>query len=125
MFPFVPAGATLQLEPARSVAIRVGDIVCYPGAGGQLVAHRVVGFAEGGYRVRGDAQRVSETIPKAAVAHVVVAVEHRGLRYRTRSGLGRLLARLAVAGGPSARALSLLARGAVVVFGRSRHRSES
>ena len=127
MFPLVPAGATLEIKPARPAIIRLGDIVCYPNAAGEMVAHRIVGLQRKDmgaieYRVRGDAQAQEEVVPASAVAYVVTGVNYRGLRYDPRGRVGRRLALLAVERGPALLAAGTLARGALGALQRLRGR---
>lgn len=122
MFPFVPAGSMLGLRPRDERPIEVGDIVCYPAANGDLVAHRVVacvrerasaGGDEPCWIVRGDAGGTQERIAERAIAWVVDQVEHRGVRYRTDGAIGRALARIAVQRGAPYLACTQFARGAL------------
>jgi signal transduction histidine kinase len=116
MFPCVPSGSVLHLgRPAQP--IRLGDIVAYAGASGDLVAHRVVGI-EGdrlAYLIRGDAQVDVERAPASAVLFVVERVERRGISYATSGPIGRVLAALALRHGASLRWLGAGLRSALRV----------
>lgn len=121
MFPFVPAGSLLALRPRDERPIAIGDIVCFPAADGEIVAHRTVARApltaenahDPAWITRGDAAGTEEHIAESAIAWVVEHVEHRGVRYRTDGTLGRALARIAVERGRLYLACAKLARGAL------------
>jgi len=122
MFPWLPSGSMLTLEPASPERIRVGDIVVYPALlrrESALVAHRVIALelaeTQGGLIciVRGDAQRETERVPASACAYVVTHVSRAAFRYRTSGLVGRVLARAAVERGPLFGTAVWLARGVV------------
>lgn len=116
MFPFVPAGSVLSLRLQGERPIGLGDIVCYPGRGGELVAHRVIAIEAGArgtwLTIRGDAVEEQERIELGAVGWLVERVEHRWLRYDTASLAGRTLARVAVRRGGIHRFVTLAAHAA-------------
>ena len=78
MLPSILPGALLEVHPVDRETIRVGDILCYPGDGRTMIAHRIVGLAgEGGERVcivRGDAQRTPVEVPIDGMASRVSRV---------------------------------------------------
>ena len=130
MFPFVPAGSMLGLRPRGERAVETGDIVCYPGSRGEVVAHRVLArrpafcaTAQGPVWItRGDALRGEEHVAESAIAWVVDQVEHRGFSYRTDGLIGRLCARIAVRRGALYFACTHLAHLAVRLRRASRPR---
>ena len=106
MFPCVPSGSRLELEPlcgdAKAAAqVRVGEIVVYVGRTG-MVAHRVIGLhlrgADSLYELRGDAQGFSEIVGRDALAYRVTRVSYAGVSYATSGWVGRALAQLALRG---------------------------
>ncbi len=118
MFPFVPAGSTLELRARTERAVRVGDIVCYPGPHGEVIAHRVLAcdhatHTERVWITRGDALDAMERIPESAIGWVVERVSRGRFGYRTDGLLGRALARIAVRRGLAYRASARAARIAV------------
>ena len=101
MSPFILSGSRLFVEHVEPGCIRVGDVVCFIGDGGQGVTHRVLQIADSSdgkvLHVRGDAQTQSETVPETAVLYVVKRVSHRRLAYDLDGPLGKLFARISLA----------------------------
>lgn len=100
MLPFILPGSRLDVKPVKSKEICVGDVVCYPSASTQMVAHRVVGIhrqSEGArFEVRGDYQNSIDIIDEKAIAAVVTKVNHRWFSYSTNSLLGKWAKNLAL-----------------------------
>jgi hypothetical protein len=116
MLPSIPPGSRLDLEPVsgRPGTARVGDVVVYLDTDGDFVAHRVIAIEDDpGGRVlvtRGDNQDRSERVPASAVAFKVLRVARGPLSYSTTGPAGRLVARLALEGGPTWRVLRKLSK---------------
>jgi len=102
MLPFVMPGSRLHLRPTAEPGTRPceGDLICYLGAAGRIVAHRLVAIRrEGGapeYVVKGDAQSWTERVSPEAVLAIVERVEQPLLSYDTDGAVGRAIAQLAV-----------------------------
>jgi len=95
MAPFILSGSSLMAEPVQREKIRPGDVICFIGADGAGVAHRVVAVECDGaspfYLVRGDAQTICERVPASAVSYRVKEIKHRFFSYRVDSPLGRMI----------------------------------
>ena len=92
MFPTIPSGSALNLESAESKDIGMGEVICYLGADGSIVAHRVIEVSESAekfYLTKGDAVPHSAWIPESAILGVVTEVNWHGVRYRTDGMVGR------------------------------------
>ncbi len=105
MFPFVPGNSVLHVQFANREAIEPGDIVCYPGLRGQVIAHRVVRIERGSgtgrtFVIRGDASPAEERVEEHAIAYVVTRVERGIFAYDLDSPIGRVLAAIALRRGP-------------------------
>ena len=116
MFPLVWPGARLEIAEIARIEPRIGDIVCFPGTDGQVVAHRLVAITGTGaqrrYEIRGDALAQSEWVPASAIAFVVRRVSGRLGSYHVDSKLGRALAHIAVHQDWRYRTLSAVCRAA-------------
>jgi hypothetical protein len=78
-------------------AVRVGDVLCYPGEDRKISAHRVIHvLSPRNFRVRGDNVPTFESVVTGDWVIRVEKVEWRGLSYSCNGPLGRLLAVLAV-----------------------------
>jgi hypothetical protein len=100
MFPWIPSGSTLELEPFDAASARAGDILVFIGDAAELVAHRVVAVETAAHEpvfiMRGDAQEHLDRIAAGAVAYRVTRVSYGGFSYATRGCLGRAVAHFAV-----------------------------
>lgn len=102
MLPFVLPGSRLHLEHKGrdDWSVEEGDIVCFLGSGGRMVAHRVVEIVDGDdgprYSIAGDTTGGREMVDPAEIASVVTRVETNLFSYETRRGFGKALARMAI-----------------------------
>jgi hypothetical protein len=129
MLPSIFPGAFLTVSEAGPGMLEVGDIICYPGDGKTVVAHRIIAVIPGdgmtSYRVRGDAQRSYETVAATAIASKVTRIDQRFWSYDVDGRTGRLFSKLAVRDEPTWRlARRGAARLAFIALGlwRRRHR---
>lgn len=94
MLPSIFPGAILEVTPADVDLVQEGDILCYPGHGMYMVAHRVMRIQKESHQVslymRGDAQQCEEIVPGSAIAYRVSKIRQRFLSYDTASMVGRL-----------------------------------
>jgi signal transduction histidine kinase len=127
MFPLVPSNSLLHVTTPRPSQIRLGDIICYPGAQ-QIIAHRVIRIDETPsgrvFITRGDAGYGEERIDQRAVAWTVVRVEHGRFAYDLDGPFGRCAAALALRRGLPLRAISTAARRLLDLRKKFRPRSE-
>ena len=95
MFPSVFPGARLEVSPVEKRQVKVGDILCFPGEGDTIIAHRVLSMtgepSDPTFYVRGDGQGgvQPEAVSGDSAAFVVDRVEQRYFSYDTVGGLGR------------------------------------
>ena len=105
MFPAIPSGSVIRVEPAEPASLRPGDVIFYRHGIAGLAVHRLVGrrAVQGKVRLltRGDSLprgAVEEVAPEQVLGRVA-AVAWRGLALRLDAGPGRalglLLARMA------------------------------
>ena len=88
MFPFIRDGDVITLVPFNKAACGLGTIVAFfqPGTG-QLVVHRIVGFAVKGCNIRGDNSSADDgIIPDSSIVGQVIHIERA--RKKVRLGLG-------------------------------------
>lgn len=101
MLPSILPGSSLAVRAVGSERPRVGDVVCFPGRSGNVVAHRVVGV-EDGVRggderllvIRGDAHSVGETVSLSAIAYRVTRVSYGPFGYDCDGALGKMISRV-------------------------------
>lgn len=85
MRPQIPDGAVLEVSPRAFAALRAGQIALYVAGDNRLVAHRLIGRANDGWRARGDsAGRVDLVTPACHLGVVTARLD------RTPSGLRRV-----------------------------------
>lgn len=69
------------------------DLPLYRRPNGNYVLHRIIGYEEGGYRIRGDNTYAVEHIPKAWILGVVTEFHRNGKKWSTDSRRYRFYAR--------------------------------
>src|SRR5262249_10119110 len=107
MRPFVPHGSVLEVEGRPFDRVRLGEVVLHAAPASPLVAHRVVGRADGALVTRGDSNARLDRVGREEFLGVVVAREHRGRWRPVSSGAARWLG---LGAGLAYRALVGLAR---------------
>jgi hypothetical protein len=100
MFPVVPGGSVLRVEPVKVEDLRRGDVIVYR-VGDRMVAHRLIRqeLVHGRIRLitRGDAFRRTalEEVEPPQVLGRVAAIRWGRWQVRIDAGLGRFFNRLA------------------------------
>jgi hypothetical protein len=99
MLPTIWPGCELKMHDFDGSLVNPGDVVCYLGSGGRIVAHRVVGVEavkedECVLRLRGDAQSEVERVPESAIAYRVCEVRYGPVGYRCEGLFGRAISRV-------------------------------
>ncbi len=128
MRPYIPHGSLLDVAPALPTALEPGDVVCFIGLSGRVVAHRISRTAreEGTVLLfaRGDAEGTEEPVPPETLLYAVKRVTFGRITYRTDGRVGRLLAAASLRLGNGFTALDFAIRGAarIVRFARSASR---
>jgi signal peptidase len=91
MWPFIPSGAAVVIEPYRGTNVRVGDIALAQRPDGDCLLHRVARIRAGGIYLLGDAQEALEGpfTPHQLLGRVTT-VERRGRAINTQGPLCRL-----------------------------------
>jgi hypothetical protein len=110
MLPFLRDGDLLEVQPAATAGLGIGDVICYEPPSGGLCLHRVIAREKRGFVTRGDALAHVETVPDAAVLGVVTALERSGRRRSLQTPAARRRARLIARTAPVVARLLPLAR---------------
>lgn len=81
------AGDVLQIRPASAGELRRGDVVAFR-SGGQVLAHRIVGFENGAFRTQGDGnwRRDSTPLVPGEIIGLVAERERAGRRSQVAGG---------------------------------------
>lgn len=100
MFPAVPGGSVLRVEPVKMEDLRRGDVIVYR-VGGRMVAHRLIRQEQVNGRIRlitrGDAfpGTALEEVEPSQVLGRVAAIRWGRWQVRIDAGLGRFFGRVA------------------------------
>lgn len=89
MRPFLPHGSLLEVEPRAFERVRLGQVVLHAAERAPLVAHRVVGRAQGKLLTRGDSNARLDAVAAGDYLGVVVARSSGGRWRPVSSGLER------------------------------------
>ncbi|MEY4549750.1 MAG: hypothetical protein RL685_5945 [Pseudomonadota bacterium] len=82
MWPSIPSGSRLEVQPCPASDLKVGDIAAFE-LGAQLVVHRVTQVMPEGIRLQGDNRERSDgEIPADQVLGRATVVERRRLHLR-------------------------------------------
>ncbi|MGB8991648.1 MAG: S24 family peptidase [Desulfobaccales bacterium] len=100
MFPAIPGGSVIRVEPVKVEDLRRGDVILYR-VGDRMIAHRLVGKVQVHGRIRlitrGDAfpGTALEEVEPSQVLGRVAAIRWGRWQMRIDAGLGRFGGRLA------------------------------
>jgi signal peptidase I len=99
MSPFIKNGDVLVISPVKETKLHLGDVVlCSQSGNREVVVHRIIGRADGGYITKGDNCFTSDGVSQEPDVHgLVTRVEREG----TAKSLGL---------GPERRLIALLSR---------------
>lgn len=101
----------IALESVEGRTLKKYDMILYRRDNGQYVLHRIVGYAEGGYILRGDAQYADESpVRRDQVIARVVRYKRNGKEHTCEEKAYKLYVRIRVASLPLRRAYAAVKR---------------